>query len=110
LYFAERLQASGMRRDAIVVNRVNRPPPPRPTLQQVQAAVQSHSLRLGADAPERLLVALDDERARADVDAKNLEVLTAQSEAGVVRVDVPALPSDVHDLGTLAGISALLCP
>ncbi|HMR75977.1 MAG TPA: ArsA-related P-loop ATPase [Polyangiaceae bacterium] len=110
LYFAERLEASGMRRDAIVVNRVNRPPPPRPTLSDVRAAMQAHSLSLGAGGGERLLAALDDERARADVDAKNLEILAAQSEAGVVRVDVPALPSDVHDLGTLAGISALLCP
>ena len=110
LYFAERLKASGMRRDAIVVNRVNRPPPPRPTIQEVVDAERAHGLQLGAGSAQRLLEALESERARANVDAKNLQMLAEESDQAHVRVDIPALPSDVHDLGTLAGISALLCP
>ncbi|MEZ4224110.1 MAG: ArsA-related P-loop ATPase [Polyangiaceae bacterium] len=110
VFFADRLKASGMRRDAIVVNRVNRPPPPRPEREQVTEAMTAHRLRLGPGAADRLLEAWDDERARADVDAHHLQLLSPHTSDAVVRVDVPALPSDVHDLGTLAGISHLLCP
>ncbi len=110
LYFADRLKSSGMRRDAFVVNRVHRPPPPRPTVDQVSEAMRAHNLSLGHGVSERLLAALDDEGARAAVDAKNLELIENEVNDSLVRVEVPALPSDVHDLGTLAGISALLCP
>lgn len=115
LFFADRLVEQGMRRDALVVNRVHRRPRAEPTLEQIRAAVERHRLGLGERGPERLARALQDELAHAELDAKHLADLSralvpdAQGRTPI-RVDIPALPSDVHDLGTLAGIAALLCP
>jgi anion-transporting ArsA/GET3 family ATPase len=114
LFFAERLEQSGMRRDALVVNRVHRPPRARPKLGQIQAALGEHRLDLGPTGAARLARALEDEAEQADTDASHLAQLAPAlrpepGNAAPLRVDVPALPGDVHDLGTLAGIAALLC-
>ena len=114
LFFAERLQEQGMRRDAFVVNRVHRKPRALPNLEQVRAAVARHGITLESNGPERLVRALNEESEHAKLDADNLGRLRTSlangSGAPPVRIDVPALPSDVHDLSTLAGLSQLLCP
>jgi anion-transporting ArsA/GET3 family ATPase len=113
LFFAERLESQGMRRDALVVNRVHRKPRAAPTLEEVQRAIQRHGLDLGQNGPERLLRALKDEADHAKLDADNLSRLRtslAQGPGNPIRIDVPALPSDVHDIATLSGLSMLLCP
>jgi anion-transporting ArsA/GET3 family ATPase len=115
LFFADRLEEQGMRRDAFVVNRVHRRPRAQPSRDEIREAIARHGLTLGADGAERLERALRDERELAETDADELEQLDRVLGAGKsgqrpVRVDIPALPGDVHDLGTLAGVARLLCP
>ncbi len=112
VFFAERLEEQGMRQDALVVNRVHRAPRSIPTTAEIQAALVAHDLDLGADGPNRLLECLTQEQRHADLDRDHMAVLAPMLTNGHVplRVDVPALPSDVHDIGTLGGIAELLCP
>jgi anion-transporting ArsA/GET3 family ATPase len=115
LFFADRLSELGMRRDAIVVNRVHRRPRANPTLTEIEDALERHRIRLADDGPKRLGRALAEETALAAADSHELAELerVLSSESGgrrPVHVDIPALPSDVHDLGTLAGVAKLLCP
>ncbi|MCA9597088.1 MAG: ArsA family ATPase [Myxococcales bacterium] len=113
VFFAERLEEQDMRRDAFVVNRVHRRPRSSASLEQVKSAVERHHLELDAGGSERLLRALEEESALAELDATHvseLEQVIVGADPHPVRIDIPALPSDVHDIETLAGISALLCP
>jgi len=115
LFFADRLSELGMRRDAFVVNRVHRRPRENPTLEEIGEALDRHAIDLGPEGPERLARALQEETALAAADFAELteldRVLGAQSGGRApVHVDIPALPSDVHDLSTLAGVAKLLCP
>jgi anion-transporting ArsA/GET3 family ATPase len=111
LFFSERLAAQQMRRDAIVVNRVHRAPRSIPTTDEIRSSLETHGLELGPDAADRLARAVADEAAQAEADAVRLAELdpALRGNASPVRIDVPALPSDVHDIGTLAGIATLLC-
>ncbi len=106
-YFADRLVEMGLRHDALVVNRVHRPPRAHPGLDEIREALSRHGLDLGPSGPERLARAVADEEAQSRLDAAHLADFGL---AGGTRIDVPALPSDVHDLSTLAGIATLLCP
>jgi len=115
LFFADRLSELGMRRDAIVVNRVHRRPRANPTPDEIVGALERHDIRLGDDGAERLGRALAEETAMAAADAvelAELERVLSRESGGKrpVHVDIPALPSDVHDLATLAGVAKLLCP
>jgi hypothetical protein len=114
LYFAERLRAQGLRSDAFVVNRLHRRPPAVPTEEQIRSAMDDHRLTLGADATGRVRRAVDDEVALADLDRGHVERLTqATAPPGAPSptvIRIPALPSDVHDISTLAGIATVLCP
>jgi anion-transporting ArsA/GET3 family ATPase len=115
LFFAERLREQGMRRDALVLNRVHRRPRFDPAPAEISNALGRHALDLGANGAERLSRALKDELAHAEADQTHLEELegafgSAGGEAAPARVEIPALPSDVHDIATLAGIAALLAP
>jgi anion-transporting ArsA/GET3 family ATPase len=115
MFLAERLEQQGMRKDAFVINRVHRKPRFQPSREEIESALGRHQVSLGPNAPERLLRALDDELLSAEADGAQLLRLkgvlsAAPGNAAPVRIDVPALPSDVHDLNTLAGIAALLCP
>jgi anion-transporting ArsA/GET3 family ATPase len=113
-YFSERLRDLGMRSDAFVANRVNRAPRQRPTEAQILEGVRSHGLSLRADAPSRIARAVQDEFALADRDARHLvaleQVRAKLSATGAPLIRLPALPSDVHDVRTLSGIAAVLCP
>ncbi|MBK7586542.1 MAG: ArsA family ATPase [Myxococcales bacterium] len=115
LFFSDRLVEQGMRRDALVVNRVHRKPRAHPTLEQIKGSLGKHRIELEADGAERLARALEEEVELAETDAvelTNLDRVLGQDAQGAkpTRVDIPALPSDVHDLGTLNGVAQLLCP
>ena len=115
LFFSERLRDQGMRRDALVLNRVHRRPRFDPAEEEIAGALGRHGLELGADGAERLWRALKDEVLQAEVDHRHLRDLDkafgpAGSEGAPARIEIPALPGDVHDLATLAGIAALLAP
>jgi anion-transporting ArsA/GET3 family ATPase len=113
-YFAERLKDHGMRSDAFVVNRLHAAPSVHPTVTEVEDALRRHALTLAEGAPERILHAVEDEIALASRDAHHLEELEAvRKKLGVTGsplLRVVALPSDVHDVRTLTGISGVLCP
>lgn len=111
-YFAERLRILGMHSDAFVVNRVHRVPRAHPTEADIAAAVARHRLSLGSDAPRRIRQAAEEEQRLGDNDRgaiAELERVRARLGAeGTPFVRIAALPSDVHDLSTLAGISWIL--
>jgi anion-transporting ArsA/GET3 family ATPase len=113
LFFSERLEEQGMPRDAYVVNRVHQAPTSHTDARAAEKAMSSLSLSLEADGPARLIHALDDETRQARLDAAHLTRLTsalASSAGSVLRIDVPALPYDVHDLRTLAVVASFLVP
>ncbi|MEB2311553.1 MAG: AAA family ATPase [Sorangiineae bacterium] len=116
LFFAERLVSQGMRRDAFVVNRVHRKPRFAPTSAEISASLARHHVDLGESGAARLSRAVTDELEMAEADAERLGELAAALRGSApgqptpVRIDIPALPSDVHDLGTLGGVASLLCP
>jgi len=113
-FFAERLFEQGMRSDAFVVNRINVPPPCRPSADEVREALGRHRVPLGDRAVERVERAVDDEFRLAERDAAHLAELdvvrarVASKEAPIVRIR--SLPNDVHDVRALAGIADVLCP
>jgi anion-transporting ArsA/GET3 family ATPase len=113
-YFAERLRDSGMRSDAFVLNRLHQMPPGRPTEGEVQRAIVRHSVSLGDDAARRIVQAVDEERELATRDAQHVaeleQIRQNLSVSGTPLIRLPALPSDVHDVRTLLGIAAVLCP
>ncbi len=110
LFFAGRLVEQGMRADALVVNRVHRAPELHATEPEVAASLARHGLALGEDGAQRVLRALDEEQRQAALDRVHLAALADATVAhgNTPRVDIPALPSDVHDVRTLAGIAHLL--
>lgn len=115
LFFADRLDEQGMHRDAFVVNRVHKPPRAHPGRDEIQRAIERHRLDLGASGALRLEQALAEETELAETDAAelaNLDRVLVPGRSGKkpIRIEIPALPSDVHDLGTLGGIAKLLCP
>ncbi|MCC6898917.1 MAG: ArsA family ATPase [Polyangiaceae bacterium] len=115
LFFADRLHEQGMRRDAFVVNRVHKRPRAHPSRDEIEGAVARHQLSLGPSGAERLERALREETELAETDAAELAnldraLVPGQRGAKPIRIEIPALPSDVHDLSTLGGIAKLLCP
>ncbi len=113
LFFSERLEEQGMPRDAFVVNRLHVAPPRRTSPEAARQAIQALRLSLDDDAPERLSSALDDERRQAQLDNSRLlrlDEALARSPRRPLRVNVPALPYDVHDLRTLAEVARVLVP
>lgn len=111
LFFSDRLAEQGMPRDAFVVNRVHQHPNGNPSSAQTSEAMAAAGVKLDEDGPARLLRALGDDERQARVDAGHLTRLDgaiSRSKKRPLRVDVPALPYDVHDLGTLATVSRFL--
>jgi anion-transporting ArsA/GET3 family ATPase len=113
-YFAERLEEHGMQSDGFVVNRVHAAPPLRPSEADIREAGRRHAIPLGADAAARIERVVSEELALADRDAfhlKELEGVRARLKVTASPlVKVTALPSDVHDVRALIGISDVLCP
>jgi anion-transporting ArsA/GET3 family ATPase len=112
LYFAERLEEQGMRSDAFVINRLHRAPKGEPSEADVRVALDRHGLELGPTGPRRVMQAVHDELALAELDRRHIEGLKERvpRSSGRTFVRIPALPSDIHDVQTLAGVATLLCP
>jgi anion-transporting ArsA/GET3 family ATPase len=112
LFFSERLEQQGMHRDVFVVNRVHQAPHARSTEAQAQEAIDQLGLHLDeVDGASRLVSALDDETRQAELDASHLlrlQMALSEMAPKPLRLDVPALPYDVHDLKTLAEVAAVL--
>jgi anion-transporting ArsA/GET3 family ATPase len=109
IFLCDRLRSLKMPRSAIVVNRVHvsHGAPPRP--EDVEAEILSASIKLGPEAKNRVLRALEDQERRAELDRAHLAVLGASlGHQSPVRVDVPAFAGDVHDLKTLARVAGAL--
>lgn len=113
LFFSERLDEQGMPRDAFVVNRVHLAPRQQVDPVAVRESVARHGLTLDEDAPERLARAVTDEARQAHLDAAHLHRLDEalkRVSPSPTRVNVPALPYDVHDVRALAEVAAVLVP
>jgi len=111
LYFAERLAAQNMRRDAFVVNRVHPEYGDAPTEAEIEEAVSARGLKLEDGATTRLATALQDESRQGKLDLLHLLALeNAPDGFAALRVDIPAFAADVHDLDALGAVADLLAP
>ena len=112
LYFADRLSELSMPRDAVVVNRMHREPGARPSPEQVRADLAARGIVLASDGEMRVLGAFEDEVRQSDLDQRHLGALESLQDGKdrPIRVFVPALVGDVHDLRSLAKVSAALAP
>ena len=109
-YFAERLGELGMHPDAVVVNRLQ-PNPARATAEEIASTARELGLEISAEAFAGVQRAAQDDRARAAFEAEQLELL--DSSFGAERptiLRVPVLAADVHDVRSLALVSARLFP
>jgi anion-transporting ArsA/GET3 family ATPase len=113
LSFLERLGALGLRGDALVLNRVH----PRASGGVAQAAAERAAAQHGIrpELAPQLLAALRDEDAQGAADARALEpflrALAALAErAPSVRIELPLLAGDPHDLRDLMPLTARLVP
>jgi anion-transporting ArsA/GET3 family ATPase len=109
--FLERLAASGLRGDALVLNRVYPQSGATPTLEEAEQAAAQAGLPPGLGAT--LLGALAEENAQGAVDRAALEDYRARLDgkgaAGArLRLELPLLAGDPHDLGDLSELSARL--
>jgi anion-transporting ArsA/GET3 family ATPase len=109
-YFAARLREQGMRPDAVVVNRLQ-PSPAAAEPSEVASAARALGLELSAQALASVERAAQDDRTRATFEAEQLAQL--DSSLGAERpaiLHVPVLSADVHDVRSLALVSARLFP
>jgi anion-transporting ArsA/GET3 family ATPase len=110
LLFLERLRSLGLRGDAMVLNRVYHRAPARISKSDVTAALG----RLGCSPSlaDPVLRALSDEDAQAALDEAELarldERLPSVAPTPPLRIELPLLAVDVHDLGELMPLSARL--
>lgn len=109
LYFAERLKEQGMRRDALVVNRVH------PRFEDpgddaaVATALAAQGIALGPEGAARVRRAAADEGGQGKLDALHLYALEGALDGGeTARADVPAMAFDVHDVAALSRIADVL--
>jgi anion-transporting ArsA/GET3 family ATPase len=112
LYFADRLRELSMPRDAVIVNRMHRDPGARPSPEAVRAELAALGVALAADGEMRVISAFEDEVRQSDLDRRHLGALESLEvgDQRPLRVSVPALIGDVHDLRALAKVSAALAP
>ena len=109
--FLERLSASGLRGDALVLNRVH------PRVQRMASLSEAEEAAVAAGLSRTLgpalVAALADESAQSGVDRAALDEyrarLDGQSGAGArLRLELPLLAGDPHDLSELRELSARL--
>lgn len=111
MFFSDRLVEQGMRPDAFVINRVHRAPGVKPDLDLIRGALTRHDIHLEARGPERMAQAVTEEEELAEKDRRHLALVDSEARRRrVLRAEIPALPSDVHDIRTLAGVARLLDP
>jgi len=109
--FLERLAASGLRGDALMLNHVH----PRP--ERVASVDEARDAALAAGLPTELapalVAALSDERAQGTVDRAALEEYRTRLDGRVgagarLRLELPLLTGDPHDLSDLRELSTRL--
>lgn len=113
LFFADRLAQHGLRRDAIVINRVHLAPGALPEAADVEAAMRRHDFSVELDGSSglaaRVVRATLEEAALARRDFDSFRVLDGlvlgPDEPPPQRVLVPALAADVHDVAGLAWVA-----
>jgi MinD-like ATPase involved in chromosome partitioning or flagellar assembly len=112
LYFAERLREQQMPQDAVVVNRVRPQRIGRSTPAEVRAELDRRGIDLAPEAEERIIRAFEDEARTGDLDRRHLAALAVleHGPGRPIRVEIPAFAADVHDLGSLARVAAILAP
>ncbi|HEX6275419.1 MAG TPA: ArsA-related P-loop ATPase [Polyangiaceae bacterium] len=110
LLFLGRLRTLGLRGDAVVLNRVHRRAGAATT--RDDAAFALARFGLGSELADDLLRALADEDAQAALDAAELarldERLPSVAPTPPLRIELPLLAVDVHNLGELLPLSARL--
>ena len=110
LLFLERLRSLGLRGDAMVLNRVHHRAPARISKSDVTAALGRFGCSPSLADP--VLRALSDEDAQAALDEAELarldERLPSVAPKPPLRIELPLLAVDVHDLGELLPLSARL--
>ena len=107
-FFANRLAEQGMRPDAVIVNRLQGSPEAVDAA-SVQLLARELGLELSAQASAAVVQAAADDARRAAFEHEQLTVL--ERSLGKERppiLTVPVLPGEVHDLRSLAQVSALL--
>jgi len=109
--FLERLAASGLRGDALVLNRVHPRPERVASVDEARAAAVAAGL--SAELAPALVAALSDESAQGAVDRAALDEyekrLDGRAGAGArLRLELPLLTGDPHDLTDLRELSARL--
>jgi anion-transporting ArsA/GET3 family ATPase len=111
LFFSDRLADANMPRGAFVVNRFHLPPPSSatpPSERDAAEALAARGLKLEEDGPARVVHAHADAVRLAGLDATHVKALAARANTEVPVVRVPELASDVHDLGRLGEVAAML--
>jgi len=109
--FLERLAASGLRGDALVLNRLHPRFEAQVTLEQARGAASAAGISPGV--AQALLVALSDENAQGAADASALadfeaRLAGARGAGPELRLALPLLAGDPHELGDLRALSARL--
>lgn len=111
IFFSERLEESGMGRDAFVVNQVHPLVAEPSETTSVLEGEAKRALPEGADGPRlvsRMRRALDDARLQAVADRLECDRLESRGGKDALYVEVPVLDQDVHDLASLAEIASYL--
>ncbi len=110
LFFSSRLLELGMRRDALVVNRVRLTRPGPVDREQVEQAIAELGLDVPPGTADKILQAFADEQQLAALDAAHLATLRQELAAHPIPIfmEVPALAGDVHDVEALAQVKAAL--
>ncbi len=110
-YFSEKLQESGMNREAVVVNQVHS------LIDEPSISIDEQVLALREVLPDsidaagllpRLDEALHDERRLAKTDRANVERFSADIGDGIDIIEVPSFDEDVHDIAALARVASYL--
>ncbi|MGD8608498.1 MAG: ArsA-related P-loop ATPase [Myxococcales bacterium] len=110
-FFSEKLEAAGMKREAVIVNQVHKliEQPSLSNEEQVEALEEVLPRSIDAvHIQPRLAEALQAERDWANADQAQVERLAEQVGAQTHIVEVPALDEDVHDLASLAKVASYL--
>lgn len=110
IFFAERLGAAGMNRDALVVNQVHSVlPEVKASTATLEAEARPHLPGLdAAKIVSRARRAYDDAKARAEADRREVEGLRRRVDASLPLLEVPVFDHDVHDLDALEVVGRTL--
>lgn len=110
-FFSEKLEAAGMKREAVIVNQVHMPIEEPSISAEEQIAALREVLPASIDAADiqpRLTEALVAEREWANADREQVERLAGEIGSEARIVEVPAFDEDVHDLAALARVAFFL--